>query len=68
MGHAPALASATVALNTSAVYLGQAVGAAAGGAVIAGGVSPVVGVVAMAFVAAALALSLAAGRLRRATP
>lgn len=68
VGLAPALASATVALNTSAVYLGQAVGAAAGGAAISGGVSQAVGVVAMGFVAAALALSLAAARLRRATP
>jgi predicted MFS family arabinose efflux permease len=68
VGLAPRLAPATVALNTSAVYLGQAVGAAAGGAAIAGGVTPAVGLVAMAFVAAALALSLAAGRLARATP
>ena len=33
----PSLASATVALNTSAMYGGQAMGAALGGAMIAGG-------------------------------
>lgn len=32
---APALAGALIALNTSAMYLGQAVGAAAGGAIVA---------------------------------
>lgn len=36
LGHAaPALAPALMALNTSAIYLGQAVGAAGGGAVVA---------------------------------
>ncbi|MEJ8840078.1 MFS transporter [Ramlibacter sp. AN1133] len=37
VGIAPALASATVALNSSAMYAGQAVGAATGGWLIAGG-------------------------------
>ena len=37
VGIAPALAAATVALNTSAVYLGQSVGAAAGGSAIKDG-------------------------------
>lgn len=36
-GIAPALASASIALNTSAIYLGQAVGAASGGWLIAHG-------------------------------
>jgi predicted MFS family arabinose efflux permease len=34
-GAAPELATALMALNTSAIYLGQAVGAAGGGAVVA---------------------------------
>jgi predicted MFS family arabinose efflux permease len=67
VGLAPPLASATVALNTSAVYLGQAVGAAAGGAVIAKGVSALFGVVAAGFVVLALGLSVLAARRGRAT-
>jgi predicted MFS family arabinose efflux permease len=39
VGIAPTLAAATVALNTSAVYLGQSVGAATGGFAIRGGIS-----------------------------
>ena len=64
---APALASALMALNTSAIYLGQAVGAAGGGALIAaGGYGPLAGV-GLAWVLLALTLSLWAGhRLVRA--
>jgi predicted MFS family arabinose efflux permease len=36
LGAAPALAGASIALNTSGMYLGQAIGASVGGAVIAG--------------------------------
>ena len=64
---APALASATVALNTSFVYLGQSLGAATGGQLIAGGPSPRLAVAAVAFVLAAMVLSYAAGSVRRAT-
>jgi len=47
---APALASASIALNTSAIYAGQAIGAAAGGALISAagiGVLPWAGLVAI---------------------
>ena len=37
LGIAPALASASIALNTSAMYAGQAIGAASGGWLIARG-------------------------------
>ena len=37
VGIAPALASGSIALNTSAMYAGQAIGAAGGGWLIAGG-------------------------------
>lgn len=61
----PTAAQALLALNTSAIYLGQAIGAAAGGAIIAvsgfGSLSPV----ALAFMATALLLSLALTRARR---
>jgi DHA1 family inner membrane transport protein len=60
---APALASATVALNTSVVYLGQSIGSTAGGAIIAGGASPGLAWVGAVFLAAAAALSLAAARM-----
>ena len=62
---APALASATVALNTSAVYLGQAIGSATGGAIIARGISPGFGLAALGFALAALIASLLATRLAR---
>jgi predicted MFS family arabinose efflux permease len=62
---APALASATVALNTSVVYLGQSIGSSAGGAVIAAGHSPLMAWLGAAFVAVAMALSLWAERLSR---
>jgi predicted MFS family arabinose efflux permease len=65
---APAWASALMALNSSAIYLGQAVGAAGGGALIAvGGYAPL-SWVALAWVALALGVSLWAGRRLRHDP
>lgn len=59
---APALAPALLALNTSAIYLGQAVGAASGGWLIAhGGYAPL-NWFGLAWLLAAIALSLWAGR------
>lgn len=59
---APALAPALMALNTSAIYLGQAVGAASGGWLIAhGGYAPL-SWCGLAWILAAIALSLWAGR------
>ena len=60
---APALASASVALNTSTIYLGQAVGAAAGGRMIAMGDYTYLAWVAAFFVALAIILSVTAERL-----
>jgi DHA1 family inner membrane transport protein len=51
---APALASASVSLNTSVLYVGQAVGSAIGGVLYAGGWLHASGFVATAFVALAL--------------
>jgi MFS transporter, DHA1 family, inner membrane transport protein len=64
VGLAPALASATVALNTSAVYLGQAIGAGAGGALIKGGATATSAWVGLAFLVLSLATSLFATRLK----
>jgi MFS transporter, DHA1 family, inner membrane transport protein len=61
---APVLASATVALNTSAVYLGQAIGAGAGGALIKGGANVMMAWTGMVFLVLALAASLLATRLK----
>ena len=59
---APALAPALMALNTSAIYLGQAVGASSGGWLIShGGYAPLHWF-GLAWVLAAIALSLWAGR------
>ncbi len=62
---APAFASALMALNTSAIYLGQAAGASSGGWLIAhhgyGGLS----VVGLAWLVLAIALSVWAGRALR---
>jgi predicted MFS family arabinose efflux permease len=59
---APALAPALMALNTSAIYLGQAVGAAGGGALLDHSGFAALHWVGLAWLAAALGLSLWAGR------
>ncbi len=59
---APMLASATVALNTSVVYLGQSLGTAAGGRLV-DGQTHLMPWAAAGFMLAALALSLLASRM-----
>lgn len=54
---APAVAPALLALNTSAIYAGQALGAASGGAILAAGSFAPLASVALAWVAAAGLLS-----------
>ena len=54
VGAAPALASASVALNTSVLYIGQAVGSAIGGVLYARDLLHGAGYVAMSFIALAL--------------
>lgn len=54
----PHLSSATVALNTSALYVGQAVGSALGGLLYARGLHAEIGYLSTAFVLAALLLIL----------
>jgi DHA1 family inner membrane transport protein len=54
VGAAPALASASVALNTSVLYVGQAVGSAIGGVLYGGDLLYGAGYVSMGFVALAL--------------
>lgn len=61
---APALASATVALNTSAVYLGQSLGSATGAALIADGAGPEMPLAGAVFGLAAMACSVLAQRMR----
>lgn len=56
VGAAPALASASVSLNTSVLYIGQAIGSAIGGLLFARESLLSAGYVATAFVAAALAV------------
>ena len=53
---APPLAPATVALNTSVLYIGQAVGSAVGGLLFAGELLHTIGFVAVGFVVLALML------------
>lgn len=63
---APPLASASVALNSSALYLGQAFGALAGGAILAALGTGSLSIVGAALIAAALVLSqIAIGRASR---
>jgi predicted MFS family arabinose efflux permease len=54
---APALAAALMALNTSAMYLGQAIGAASGGALLLGSGFALLNWAALAWLVAAIALS-----------
>ena len=62
---APHLAAATVALNTSVVYLGQSVGSVAGGRMIDAGNMIATPFVALGFMVLALALSVLAERITR---
>jgi MFS transporter, DHA1 family, inner membrane transport protein len=62
---APHLAAATVALNTSVVYLGQSLGSVAGGRMIDAGQIDATPVIALCFMLAALGLSLLAEKLNR---
>ncbi len=62
---APALASATIALNTSFVYLGQSLGSASGGALISNGPVAAMAGAAAGLVFVGLALSLLASALHR---
>lgn len=64
---APHLASASVALNTSVVYVGQAIGSGVGGLMFAGGYLHALGYVGVAFVVSACVL-LAATWERPAPP
>ena len=65
---APALAPATVALNTSAMYGGQALGAALGGWMIAQGQLLRLHEVGLAVILSAMALSVLAARVHAGTP
>jgi DHA1 family inner membrane transport protein len=60
---APALASASVALNTSVLYVGQAVGSAIGGVLYARDLLYGAGYVAMAFIMLALIVVICTARL-----
>jgi predicted MFS family arabinose efflux permease len=57
IGAAPDLASASVSLNTSVLYIGQAVGSAIGGVLYARGLLHAIGYVGAAFVALALTMA-----------
>jgi MFS transporter, DHA1 family, inner membrane transport protein len=62
---APHLAAATVALNTSVVYLGQSIGSAVGGWLVDDGMMTATPFMALAFMVGALLLSVLAQRLTR---
>jgi len=62
---APALASALLALNTSAIYLGQAAGASSGGWLIAHAGYAALSWVGLAWLIACIAVSLWATRAAR---
>jgi MFS transporter, DHA1 family, inner membrane transport protein len=62
VGIAPALASATVALNSSVVYFGQSVGSASGGRLISNGANATMPLLGLAFVLAGIAMSYLASR------
>ena len=61
----PAFTPALLALNTSAMYTGQAIGAASGGAILSAGGYAQLSWTALAFVLVALTLSLVLGRHMR---
>jgi len=63
---APGLAPASVALNTSILYVGQACGATLGGALIARGLNDWIGYVAVGLMLVAISLSYTARRVFRA--
>jgi predicted MFS family arabinose efflux permease len=65
---APTLAPALMALNTSAIYLGQAAGAASGGWLIAHHGYGSLSFVGLAWIAVAIALSVWAAHARRGKP
>ena len=62
VGIAPALASATVALNSSFVYFGQSVGSATGSRLISTGANIQMPLAGLAFIIAGIILSYAASR------
>jgi predicted MFS family arabinose efflux permease len=66
MAIAPPLASASIALNTSGIYVGQAVGGALGGAMVAAGYLGSLSWAGVAFLVAGIACSMTAARLARA--
>ena len=61
----PAFTPALLALNTSAIYTGQAIGAASGGAILTAAGYAQLSWAALAFVLLALTLSVALGRTMR---
>jgi len=63
MGIAPPLASASIALNTSGIYVGQAVGAALGGLLVSAGRLDLLSWAGVAFMLLAIACSVAAAWL-----
>ena len=64
----PALAPGSVALNSSGIYVGQAVGAAAGGWLLAHDAAAWMNWVGLVTVLLALALSIAVDRAQRRAP
>lgn len=64
-GLSPELTSASIALNTSAIYLGQALGSGLGGAMINGGWLPELPWIASALLVTGAAVSIAAARWER---
>ena len=67
-GSTGAFAPALLALNTSAIYLGQAVGAGSGGVLLTAGGYPALSWAALAWMALAIAVSVWVGRRMRAAP